>query len=107
LEKTVEADIVERIEIVASDTRYSSEIVEIGVVGVVDTAGSQSLDVVFVVFHDELVLALGVLVESDAVDYSLFVLAPDALDDIGISQTFGQLFHKNPPCKNGDASLLS
>ena len=39
--------------------------------------------------HEELVLAHDVLVESDAVDYSLSVLALDALDDIGIRQNFG------------------
>ena len=57
--------------------------------------------------HEELVLAHDVLVESDAVDYSLSVLALDALDDIGISQIFGQFSHKNLPCKSVDASLLS
>jgi hypothetical protein len=106
LEKTVGADIVERTEIVASDTRYSSEIFEIGVVGVVDTAGNQSLAVVFVVLLEEWILALDVLVDSGVVDYSLSVLALDVLDDISISQTSGQFFHKNPPCKNGNASLV-
>ena len=69
MEKAAEADIVEKIEIVASHRRDASEIVEIGVVGVVgvvDAAGNgQSLDVVSVEFLDAFVVALGVLFGSD------------------------------------------
>ena len=87
MEKAAEADIVEKIEIVASHRRDASEIVEIGVVGVVgvvgdvgvvgvvgvvrvvgvlDAAGNgQSMDVVSVEFLDAFVVVLDVLFGSD------------------------------------------